>query len=219
MTGKIVKFLILYASIFGAFSAKTFAHPIYLSHTDKISANFIKEMEEKYSLFLIATGGSMPYDVESIAIDFIAFRKGSIEEARVLLVLLTEKLVKLIHENDKVRPYLREYPFPIYRAQISIAFLQDDGRRWKDGSIAHAFQCKNTIFYYAESENSKVSLKIKEEPFLEALEQFESSWQFLCTRKVSPEELCTRHTKLKDGIIEEEALIENSTKDREKYRS
>jgi hypothetical protein len=95
----------------------------------------------------------MAYDVEEISVKFVAYRKATIEEARALEVAMTEKLLKKINENEKIRPYLREYPFKPNRAHVSISFRKHDYSPNTDGSVAHIFQARNLIFYSGADPN------------------------------------------------------------------
>ncbi len=94
---------------------------IYL---DEISANFIQEVSDEFGLLVEAYGGSMPEKIEKINLRFRSNKKTSIDEARWLLISLMQRLAEQINQDEKIRPFLVEYPFPATRANISINFLK-----------------------------------------------------------------------------------------------
>ncbi len=69
----------------------------------------------------------------------------------------------------KYRLFLREYPFKANRARISISYsLKSDNSTRQDGSIVHAFQGRNRIFYYIENKDGE-RVKVNEESYDDAL--------------------------------------------------
>lgn len=128
----------------------------YEKYVNEIIRSFSKEMEKEYGLTCSGSGGRMPQDVEQISIFFDANRHATIDEARELFIAVTEKLVNKINQHEKIRPYLREFPFTLAsadkiftwcRAHISISFLRDDGSHYTDGSVAYISQGKRGVYY------------------------------------------------------------------------
>ena len=71
-----------------------------------MSASFEKEMAENYHLECNSIGGKLPGKVEEIGANFTLVKHTSQEEARKLLLAVTEKLVETV--NKELRPYLIE---------------------------------------------------------------------------------------------------------------
>lgn len=141
----------------------------YEVYVNQIVNSFSKDMEKEYNLICIGDGGRMPYDVEEISVKFLAFRKVSIEEARKLEVNCTERLLKAINSNDKIRPFLREYPFKANRAKISISFRNKNNTYHCDGGVDLVFHAKNKIYYRSEDPSTEQFFSLAEEPYEEAL--------------------------------------------------
>lgn len=144
----------------------------YLKYADQIINSFEKESVKEFKDFKlrsIGSGGGMATDVEEIGVDFFAYKPVTIEEARSLEVALTEKLLKKINENEKIRPYLREHPFPPNRAIVSVSFHKRDNSPYTDGSVAHVFQVKNKIYYMGAEPKTESRYELCEEPYEEAL--------------------------------------------------
>lgn len=119
----------------------------YLTYVDEISSAFKQDMKQKFGLHCYASGGRMPWDVEKIDLSFMSQRHATVEEARRLEVYGVEKLLSLINQHEKIRPYLREYPFKPDRVGLSISFQTKTGERPLDGSVAHVYATRNMIFY------------------------------------------------------------------------
>ncbi len=152
----------------GTMHAKISDSPSYLGYVKEITSSFAKETEKQFDLLCIGSGGGMPHNVEDISIAFIAYRKGTIKEAREIEVKATEKLLVEINANKKIQPFLIEYPFKANRAEVSVSFRQKDDSCYKDGSVVHVFQTKNKVFYYAEDPLSGKRVLLLEEPYEEA---------------------------------------------------
>jgi len=118
----------------------------YLKFVNEITKSFAKEMENEYDLYCIGSGGRMPHDVEEIEVLFSACRTATIEETRKMEVCGIQKLLNKINAHEKIRPYLREYPFNFNRVRMSISFGPSDEFP-HDGSVAFVYLAKNKIFY------------------------------------------------------------------------
>ena len=77
--------------------------------------------------------------------------------------------MKKVNEHEKIRPYLREHPFKPNRTMISVAFQDENGRYYIDGSVAYVSLIKGKIFYDTAKSATEGLLEILEEPFEEAV--------------------------------------------------
>ena len=146
--------------------------PIYTRYVAEVTSAFAKEMHEKYGLECGRSGGSMPYDVEKISVSLVASGGATIEQARELEVKATERFAQIINAHEKLRPFLREYPFPAARADVSISFRNSKNSRSlsRKNEVKYVLHAKNRIYYQAENpENPYVYKDIKDEPYEEAL--------------------------------------------------
>ena len=120
----------------------------YEVYADEIVRSFAKDMKKEYGLQCIGSGGSMPHDVAEIGVMFTIQKKvTSLEEARELEVAAIQKLLNHINNHQKIRPFLREYPFKYDRVSVSISFTNENNQRYTDGSIVYMYQARNKIFY------------------------------------------------------------------------
>ena len=165
------RYFLVFALLFSVQLASE-GSPPYLKYVDQILRDFEKESVKEFKEFkLRATGdgGSMPKDVAELDVNFFSYKPSTIEQARALEIALTEKLLKKINEHEHIRPYLREYPFPSHRVCISVSFHKRDNSINTDGSVAHVFQVKKTIFYMAADPKTEDFYDLHKEPYEEAL--------------------------------------------------
>ncbi len=163
--------LFIYFFFFGGLMAQK-EGPLYIQHADEIIHSFEKECVKEFKGFKlrsIGSGGGFAHDVEEIDVKFFAYEPATIEEARALEVTLTEKLLKKINEHEKIRPYLREYPFPSNRAEVSVSFHKRNGDYYTDGSVAYVSQIRNKIGYCAADPKTEKFIDLLEEPYEDAL--------------------------------------------------
>ena len=146
--------------------------PEYTQYASEVTNAFVKEMYKKYGLECGACGGSMPWDVEKISVSLHSDRSATIEQARELEVRATERFVQIINAHEKIRPFLREYPFPPGRARVMIAFYPK--KRFFSPAIKSDVELvshvKNKIFYEVKTvEHPHLFKEIMKEPYEEAL--------------------------------------------------
>ncbi len=119
----------------------------HLKYVNEIICDFIPEIEKRYDLHCYGSGGSMPTDVEKIDVLFISYHKSSVAEARKMELGAIQALLSRINSHEKIRPYLREYPFGSDRVHISISFRTETDDRPLDGSVAFVSIVNNKIYY------------------------------------------------------------------------
>jgi hypothetical protein len=156
--------------------AKDDDSPIYTQYVAEVTSSFVKKMHKEYGLECGASGGEMPYDVEEISVSLVAYRSATVEEARELEIKTTERFVQIINAHEKIRPFLREYPFPSSRASVAISFEKPRKKTFAiDDNVLFVFQARNRIFYRAKNpDNPYVPKLIKDEPYEEALKIVQS---------------------------------------------
>jgi len=145
--GKICCFVI-FIFIGGAnLSAKESEPFDYTRYVDDIVNDFARDMKKEFGLHCCGSGGSMPYDVERIQVMFSTYHKSSIDDVRKVIVSGVTKLLQQINAHEKIRPFLREYPFDTNRVSVSISFSEETGERPLDGSVAHIFASRGKVYY------------------------------------------------------------------------
>lgn len=149
----------------------------YGQFVKEIRTTFAVQMEEEWNLHCCGVGGTMDEKVEEIALSFSANRRASVDEARAIIVLATERLLKEINNHEKIRPYLHEYPFPPGRAKLSISFYDSLNLLHTNESVMRVFHVgssattssRNHLVYYARDAFLDHSECIFKEPYDDAL--------------------------------------------------
>jgi len=172
----------------------------YLKYVDEIIEDFAKDMKTKYELHFYGSGGSMPRDVEEIEAMFISYSHMTVDEARKIEINAVENLIRRINSHEKIRPYLREYPFRQDRVGVSISFRTKTDDRPFDGSVALVFLTRNKIFYKA------AEMKMSD-PIPQTRINKTNEW----TTEVKPGELKETLTPLLEETYEEALKIVGTT--------
>jgi hypothetical protein len=121
----------------------------YEKYADEIIREFQKIACKEFGVEAVGSGGQMPFDVVSFDVGFWMRKKGTVEEARDLIVKLKEKLRVIINNHEKIRPYLREYPISIKNARASVSFpSQDKNGIFYDKSVTLAWVTNQQKIYY-----------------------------------------------------------------------
>jgi hypothetical protein len=170
-------FFIIFMIVFGMkIDAKEYESPVYTQYAVEIIRSFANQVEKEFGFECIGSGGSMPHDVQEISVKFIIYQDVTIPQARELEVKLTEKLVQVINAHEKIRPFLREHPFPSSRACVSLSFERPKKNfSIKNQRVKYVFQARGRIFYQAENPlNQYVYKDIKDESYEEALKIVQS---------------------------------------------
>ncbi len=143
----------------------------YSQYVDEIITAFTKEMKAQFGLEGEGKKREMSHDVEEISVRLVAYQKGTIEQAREWEIKATERLVEMVNAHEKIRPFLREYPFHPDRAIVSITFLGPDNGPRIDDNIAFVIQSDYNVHYFTRNPlNIFVYRNIKIEPYLEAFD-------------------------------------------------
>jgi hypothetical protein len=150
--------------------------PIYTQYVAEVTSSFVKEMHKEYEFYCEASGGGMPYDVEEIVVQLVAYRSATIEQAREFEVKATERFAQIINAHEKLRPFLREYPFPASRARITISFRKKGKLFFPDSEVEFVCHARNKLHYLAhDPEHPYVGKLIKDELYEEALKIVQSN--------------------------------------------
>lgn len=153
-------------------NTKEFESAIYTQYVGEVTSAFLKEVYKEYGFECGSSGGMMPFDVEEISVSLTAYRSATVEQARELEIKTTERFAQIINAHEKIRPFLREYPFPSSRSRVSISFRDPKKKKnsFSDNDVAYVLQAKKRIYYLADNpDNPYVRKDIKDEPYEEAL--------------------------------------------------
>ena len=141
---------------------------------DKITRATAKKLEEEQHLKLIGIGGGMMDNVRMMAMSFSFNREITLEEGRELLVVSVEEYLKAVNSNEKIRPYLANYPFDLQNIEIRIFIQNPDRSDLPPGKICAMQAAKGFLDYDSRDPSTNQFTEIHRETFEEALQKLGS---------------------------------------------
>ena len=143
--------------------------PEYEKLADEITDNVAKRLKAQKHLFLIGTGGRMMDDIKMMAMSFQYFQEIDLKQARALLVYVIDEYLSPINSNERIRPFLHEYPFTANHIEIRIWIYQPDGHSLSSDKISYITAIDGVLAYYRYFEETYTLLAVGEETYEEAL--------------------------------------------------
>ncbi len=105
------------------------------SEIDQLFESIMMSLYKEHGLYVVYLGGKMTKGIEEIGAKLRFYEPVTIEKARHLEFLVINQLLSSVNQNEILRKYLREYPFPPNRVKISIEFKKKTGAPYYNGSI------------------------------------------------------------------------------------
>ncbi len=146
-----------------------YREPSYCKMSDHIVRNYIKEFVLPRRLMLSGSGGAMMNDIQEITLRFLSFDTIDVNEARVLYIEMMEEFLHRINCNEKIRPFLHNFPFVDENIKLNISFINSEGRTLRDGHVAMIFIGRNHTIYYEAYDPITKFYTLHREPYEEAL--------------------------------------------------
>ncbi len=120
----------------------------YEAELDQFIASLSKKIKKKWGVVGVSMGGNMREGIEDFAFLLQRYKRVKLEEARRLEVEITEMLVEQINGNEKLRPYMKHYPYTPSQVRVKIEFQPDPYFGFTDGSLCSVSQENNKLQYY-----------------------------------------------------------------------
>lgn len=133
-----------------------------------INSFAVKKKEDGFYLF--GSGGQMMDNIKKVHLSFDLQKKVEIDEARVMLIDMTQDFIKQVNADEKIRPYLNNYPFDHMNAEFNINF-KDKRHIYLEEGIASAMMVGNKIYYSKSNSETSPLVTVFEETYAEALEK------------------------------------------------
>jgi hypothetical protein len=149
----------------------------YEHEIDRVLATFQKQMEYLYRLNFHSLGwmvhGQATPNIEEIHGYCTRYHPASQEQARTILVKVTEKLLKTLNNNEKLSPYLKVHPFSSNQLKIRINFREKryfvGDSPYDDGTMESVVLAGNEITYW------RGATVYAKESYLEAVQIIENT--------------------------------------------
>ena len=162
--------LIICFSLFYFFFLREVHHSKF---AHKITIQTAQKLRDEKELYLIGTGGQMMDDIKMMYMGFQYFKTVDIEIGRDLLVSSIQLYLNEINNNEKVRPYLHEYPFTAKNVEIRIWIRNADGSQVASDKIRYVSAIVGILSYYTDGVDEYSPRTVHKETYEEALKAFQ----------------------------------------------
>ncbi|NNM43196.1 MAG: hypothetical protein HKM07_02510 [Chlamydiae bacterium] len=129
-----------------------------------------KKLKDEKGLILIGTCSQMMDNIQLMGMSFNFYQTVDLSHARELLIYSIEKYLSSINSDQKIRPYLHEYPFGAKNVEISIHFYNPDGSDVALDKIYYASAIDGKLSYYVDLPEKYSRKSIHEETYEQALQ-------------------------------------------------
>lgn len=128
-------------------------------------------MKRENNLVLIGSGSSFPDSIHGFILDYIAYKKLDIQQARIIFVKSTQHLLDMINSDQVIRPKLANYPFTEDNLEFRLSFLDNKGRYFEPPNVAYISIIDGKIYYsfYDNQKDRFIDEMDFVEPYSEAL--------------------------------------------------
>jgi len=131
---------------------------------------YVKQFAKPRGLHLTGSGGAMMYDVKKVILNFLSFDTLTVDEARVLYVEMMEEFLCRVNQNEKIRPYLHNYPFEINNFDLTIGFENAQRKITGDGHVALMYIGRNNeLSFRGYNPEAEEFYSLHRESYAEAL--------------------------------------------------
>ena len=144
--------LFMFSFVFGCSS---FCHQSqdYEKIADKITEKTAKKLKDQKNLVLIGTGGQMMHDIQAMDMSFNYYHEVDLKTARELIIYAINEYLSEINDDEKIRPYLHEYPFTAKNVEIRIFIYGPDRLKLPPEKIYCITSLNGTLEYYTRSDH------------------------------------------------------------------
>jgi hypothetical protein len=133
--------------------------PDYADMAHQIRTDVAAKLTKRYNMRVIGVTGGMADCVNVIGLSFQIRGPLSKEKLREILVDCVEEFLTPINESEKIRPFLKNYPFTEKEIIIKIFIVDETGIRVYDPDIAVATAINGKVRYDTEDINDEFGYK------------------------------------------------------------
>lgn len=118
---------------------------------NKVAHQAARQIYQETNLIPCGSGGQAMDQVKMLALAFDCRRLLTITSARILLVKAVDTFAKVVNNEEKIRPYLGNYPFEPKNIEIRIFIQKPDGSDFGEGQLTVASFTDGTLNYKISS--------------------------------------------------------------------
>lgn len=122
--------------------------PPHIEHGVRFICKINEHFKQKYHFSVVALGALGDCVARISLIYSLDGKLYSIDEARQLIVSCLDEITTEVNNDEKIRPYLKEYPFPMTRIRLEIIFPKAKyGNPDAHGKLAEVTCIEGKILY------------------------------------------------------------------------
>jgi hypothetical protein len=130
------------------------------------------QIKKEKNLQPCGSGGGGVEKIRMLYLAFDYYKQIDVEEARELLIDAGNLFLKLINEDEQIRPYLQNYPFLPKNIEMAIFFKNPDGSEVDSGKLSILVLSKNEkLRYEINDPETNHLITIHSETYQEASEK------------------------------------------------
>ena len=150
-------------------SAETNSYaPTKQSLANEVRRQACIQLKNEKALFPCGIGAGMMDKIRMLALSFNYYEELSIEEARDLLMYASHVFLEKINRNEKIGPFLLNYPFKPENISVTIYLRNTDGSNPGVNKLQVLVMNLGTLEYKIHTPGSKQFKTILKETFEEA---------------------------------------------------
>ena len=166
---------------------------------NKVRSEAAKKIQNELGLIPCGFGGGMMHKIRNLHLAFFYYEPLDLKDSRKMLIQAVNIFLNEINSNEKIRPYLCEYPFLPKDISLIIVLKKPDGNKVDQGDFA-ILVFRDGIaqykFHDPDSDSEYPPFIAYEESYEEAVEKLglskESGWTM---EKGTQHSTCLRQSK------------------------
>jgi hypothetical protein len=138
---------------------------------NQISKEVAIQLKKDKELYPCGFGGGTSDKIRMLALSFNYYKEIEIKEARELLMTAGNLFVNKINDNERVRPYLKNYPFMLKNIELRIFLQNKNGSEFGADKLSAISMIEGILEYDIRSPDTHLFTTIYTETFEEAIEK------------------------------------------------
>lgn len=122
-------------------------HKSHSDLADEQMSCYAKKAYQEKGIVLEGSGGEMMNDIKVFTLSFNCFEHLTLAQTRVLMVQVIDEFLQQVNADEKIRPYLHDYPLTVKNVSLMIGFINHQNKRPPKEYIALAYTHKDIIYY------------------------------------------------------------------------
>ena len=128
---------------------------------NEVRKEALSRLQEERGLKPFGLGAQMMHQIQMLALSFIYHKPLDIEQARELTMYASAVFLDVINRNERIRPYLGNYPFEAKNIEIEID-IREDGKFEQNKLVMVSMHRGVLIYDVHDQEKNRLKIFYKE---------------------------------------------------------